>query len=325
MVRIFKIIEKIVWALIAIAIILVFALVAISIVSNVDNVWGNVKSYLNYLYGVAMIVVAFKAVILGVQMYLETKIEEKTKHLQTIIEKQQSQQAEQEKKVSGKLDKIINDIAAIPNTDTVAIVDLLKANLSNVVSTLVDQQVCQQVAYEKQKLALEYEKKESELKRKSLTVDAIIERQERIEKLNQAIQQREQQEHEERMKNTEEYTMLVFTLAKTPVEDVEKVWQVTQLFLERGYVAADKDLRIAYNKNLRNAELKQFALNIVKYNRKENLDVESYLMTVFGDWFTGKKENISKNYNVLPKDSIVSKDGVEEDLELLQNEIISNK
>ena len=325
MVRIFKIIEKIVWALIAIAIILVFALVAISIVSNVDNVWGNVKSYLNYLYGVAMIVVAFKAVILGVQMYLETKIEEKTKHLQTIIEKQQSQQAEQEKKVSGKLDKIINDIAAIPNTDTVAIVDFLKANLSNVVSTLVDQQVCQQVAYEKQKLALEYEKKESELKRKSLTVDAIIERQERIEKLNQAIQQRVQQEHEERMKNTEEYTMLVFTLAKTPVEDVEKVWQVTQLFLERGYVAADKDLRIAYNKNLRNAELKQFALNIVKYNRKENLDVESYLMTVFGDWFTGKKENISKNYNVLPKDSIVSKDGVEEDLELLQNEIISNK
>ena len=325
MVRIFKIIEKIVWALIAIAIILVFALVAISIVSNVDNVWGNVKSYLNYLYGVAMIVVAFKAVILGVQMYLETKIEEKTKHLQTIIEKQQSQQAEQEKKISGKLDKIINDIAAIPNTDTVAIVDFLKANLSNVVSTLVDQQVCQQVAYEKQKLALEYEKKESELKRKSLTVDAIIERQERIEKLNQAIQQREQQEHEERMKNTEEYTMLVFTLAKTPVEDVEKVWQVTQLFLERGYVAADKDLRIAYNKNLRNAELKQFALNIVKYNRKENLDVESYLMTVFGDWFTGKKENISKNYNVLPKDSIVSKDGVEEDLELLQNEIISNK
>ena len=323
--RIFKIIEKIVWALIAIAIILVFALVAISIVSNVDNVWGNVKSYLNYLYGVAMIVVAFKAVILGVQMYLETKIEEKTKHLQTIIEKQQSQQAEQEKKVSAKLDKIINDIAAIPNTDTVAIVDFLKANLSNVVSTLVDQQVCQQVAYEKQKLALEYEKKESELKRKSLTVDAIIERQERIEKLNQAIQQREQQEHEERMKNTEEYTMLVFTLAKTPVEDVEKVWQVTQLFLERGYVAADKDLRIAYNKNLRNAELKQFALNIVKYNRKENLDVESYLMTVFGDWFTGKKENISKNYNVLPKDSIVSKDGVEEDLELLQNEIISNK
>lgn len=136
-------------------------------------------------------------------------------------------------------------------------------------------------------------------------------------KLNKAIQLREQQERERRMRNTEEYTMLVFSLAKTPVEDVEKVWQVTKLFLESGHVLADKDSKIALNKNLRNSELKQFALNIVKYNKKENLDVESYLMTVFGEWFTGKKENISKNYNTLPKDSLVSKDGVEEDLERL--------
>lgn len=114
--------------------------------------------------------------------------------------------------------------------------------------------------------------------------------------------------------------MLIFSLAKTPVEDVEKVWQVTKLFLESGHVLADKDSTIALNKNLRNAELKQYAINIVKYNRKENLDVESYLMTVFGEWFTGKKENISKNYNVLPKDSLVSKDGVEEDLECLHME-----
>lgn len=240
--------------------------------------------------------------------------------MQTIIEKQQSQQVKQEKKVSSKLDKFINDIAAIPNTDTDAIVDFLKANLPNIVSNLVDQQVCQQVSYEKQKLALEYENREAELKRKSLTVDAIIERQDRIDKLNKAIQLREQQEREERMKKTEEYTMLIFSLAKTPVEDVEKVWQVTKLFLESGHVLADKDSTIALNKNLRNAELKQYAINIVKYNRKENLDVESYLMTVFGEWFTGKKENISKNYNVLPKDSLVSKDGVEEDLECLHME-----
>ena len=120
------------------------------------------------------------------------------------------------------------------------------------------------------------------------------------------------------MKKTEKYTMLIFSLAKTPVEDVEKVWQITKLFLESGHVLADKDSTIAFNKNLRNSELKQFALNIVKYNRKENLDVESYLMTVFREWFTGKKENISKNYNVLPKDSLVSKDGVEVDLERLK-------
>lgn len=317
MIKIFKIIENAVWTLVVIAVIMILALIAISVANSADNIWDDVRPYTSLLYGVAMLIVAFKAVILGVQMYLETKIEEKTKHLQTIIEKQQSQQVEQERKVSGKLDKIINDIAAIPNTDTAAIADFLKANLPNIVSNLVDQQVCQQVSYEKQKLDLEYENREAELKRKSLTVDAIIERQDRIDKLNKAIQLREQQEREERMKKTEEYTMLIFSLAKTPVEDVEKVWQITKLFLESGHVIADKDSTIAFNKNLRNSELKQYAINIVKYNRKENLDIESYLMTVFGEWFTGKKENISKNYNVLPKDSLVSKDGVDADLEQL--------
>lgn len=306
--------------MVIIVIIIVLALMAIAIANNVDSVWNDVKSYMPLLYSAAMIFVAFKAVIVGMQMYLEMKIEEKTKHLQTVIEEQQEQQTTQKTNMSNKLDKIINDIATIPNTDTSTIVDFLKSNLPSVVSTLVEQQVSQQVAYEKQKLALEYEQKESELKSKWLTVEAIAERQDRIEKLNKAIQLREQQEREKRMKNTEEYTMLLFSLAKTPVEDVEKVWQVTKLFLESGHVLADKDSKIALNKNLRNSELKQFALNIVKYNRKENLDVESYLMTVFGEWFTGKKENISKNYNTLPKDSLVSKDGVEEDLELLRKE-----
>lgn len=320
MIRIFKIIEKVVGAMVILAIIIVLALMAIAITNNADSVWNDVKSYMPLLYSAAMIFVAFKAVIVGMQMYLEMKIEEKTKHLQAVIEEQQEQQTTQKTNMSNKLDKIINDITTIPNTDTSTIVDFLKSNLPNVVSTLVEQQVNQQVAYEKQKLALEYEQKESELKRKWLTVEAIAERQDRIEKLNKAIQLREQQEREKRMKNTEEYTMLVFSLAKTPVEDVEKVWQVTKLFLESSHVLADKDSKIALNKNLRNSELKQFALNIVKYNRKENLDVESYLMTVFGEWFTGKKENISKNYNTLPKDSLVSKDGVKEDLELLRKE-----
>lgn len=125
------------------------------------------------------------------------------------------------------------------------------------------------------------------------------------------------------MKKTEEYTMLIFSLAKTPVEDVEKIWQITKLFLESGHVLADKDSTIVLNKNLRNSELKQFALNIVKYNRKENLDVESYLMTTFGEWFTGKKENIFKNYNVLLKDSLVSKDVMETDLERLRKDVNS--
>lgn len=314
MIKFFKILEKIVWSLVIIAIIIVLALVIFGIIADPNAIWARVSPFVPYFYLIAAIFVGFKAAILVVQIYLKGKIEEKTQHLQTIIEEQRAQQIAEEQKVSGKLDKIIDDITSIPNADTLAIVDFLKTNLPNVVSTLVDEQVRQQVAIEKQRLAIEYDKKESELKRKSLTVDAIIEREERIQKLNDAIQLREQQEREERLKKTEEYTMLIFSLAKTPVEDVEKVCQVTKLFIESGHVVADKEFKIAHNKKLRNAELWQFAKNIVKYNQKENLDVESYLMIVFGEWFTGSKDNFAKNYSVLPKDSLVSKEGVDSDL-----------
>ena len=324
MIKFFKILEKIVWSLVIIAIIIVLALVIFGIIADPNAIWARVSPFVPYFYLIAAIFVGFKAAILVVQIYLEGKIEEKTNHLQSIIEEQLAQQIVEEQKMSGKLDKIIHDIASFPNADTKVIIDFLKANLPIVVSTLVDEQVRQQVAIEKQKLAREYEKKESELKRKSITVDAIIEREERIQKLNYAIQLREQHDRKERLKKTEEYTMLIFSLAKTPVEDVEKVCQVTKLFIESGHVVADKEFKIAHNKKLRNAELWQFAKNIVKYNQKENLDVELYLMTIFGEWFTGSKENFAKNYSVLPKDSLVSKDGVEADLERLRKRI-SNK
>ena len=72
---------------------------------------------------------------------------------------------------------------------------------------------------------------------------------------------------------------------------------------------------IPLNKKLRNAEQKQFVTNIIRYNQKENLDAESFLQTTFGEWVSGKKENIAKNYSVLPKDSLVSKERGEVDWE----------
>ena len=57
-----------------------------------------------------------------------------------------------------------------------------------------------------------------------------------------------------------------FSLAGTPVEDVEKVCDVVKLFIETGRVTANKDLYIPLNKKLRNAELKQFVTNII-YNK----------------------------------------------------------
>ena len=114
-------------------------------------------------------------------------------------------------------------------------------------------------------------------------------------------------------------------MAGTSVENVEKVCDSVKLFIETGQVAANKDLYIPLNKKLRNAELKQFIYNIIRYNGKENLDAESFLQTAFGEWFSGKKENIAKNYSVLPKDSLVSKDGVEMNLQQLREALRTNK
>ena len=91
--------------------------------------------------------------------------------------------------------------------------------------------------------------------------------------------------------------------------------------IETGQVAANKDLYIPLNKKLLNAELKQFVTSVIRYNEKDNFDGDSFLQTTFGEWFSGKKENIAKNYSVLPKDSLVSKDGVEADLERLRKRI----
>ena len=88
---------------------------------------------------------------------------------------------------------------------------------------------------------------------------------------------------------------------------------------------ANKDLCIPLNKKLRNAELKQFVTNIIRYNKKDNLDGDSFLQTAFGEWFSGKKDNIAKSYSMLPKDSLVSKDGVEVDLERLRKLIEKNQ
>ena len=314
MIKFFKILEKIVWVLTIIAIVIVLGFIGIALISHKEAIWSYAEPIIPYIYIVAGIFVLFKLTIVGIQMYLDIQIQDKTKDLQAIIEKQRGQLQSQDEKISGKLDKIINDISTIPKTDTEAIMELLKSNLPSVVSTLVEQQV----AWEKQKLTLEYEQKIAELKQKSQTVDALLEKHERLNKLKEALKEKEQIESNARLEKIEEYTSLFFHLARTSVEDVENVLMVARLFVEYGHVPADRNLRIAYNKNLRNAELKQFVINILHYNQKENYDYVNFLMTYFCDWFTGKRDNILKNYNVLPKDSLISKEGLEADLERLR-------
>ena len=56
-----------------------------------------------------------------------------------------------------------------------------------------------------------------------------------------------------------------------------------------------------------------FGFRIIRYSEKNHLYAESFFQTAFCEWLSGKKENIAKNYSVLPKDLLVSKDGVEAD------------
>ena len=212
-----------------------------------------------------------------------------------------------------KFEAIMEAVKQIPQTDTNAILTVLQERIPSVVQTLVDQQV----AEIKRNLMLENEKRMHEINILSANVSDVLERREYLLNLEAEIKRCQEEERKRRLTNTEEYTMLVFSLAGTPVEDVEKVCDVVKLFIETGQVSANKDLGIPLNKKLRNAELKQFVTNIIRYN-KNNLDGDSFLQTAFCEWFSGKKENIAKNYSVLPKDSLVSKDGVEADLERLR-------
>lgn len=312
--RFLKILEKIVWALVVIAIIIVLVLLAIGIIANYDVAANYVSSFLPYFYLVAIVFVIFKASIYGAKMYLESTIKKESYRLQNIIDSHREQQVAHEEDVIDSLKKLSDDVAAYPRTSTEDFVDYLNKNLHSTVLSLANQIADEKVQLIKEDLEATYQKKEVALNKRALSVDAVLKQHYALEKLRMEIAQKEQEEREIRMVNTEDYVTLLFSLAKCSVEDVEKVWQVTKLFIESGHVVADKQFKIAHNKKLRNAELWQFAKNIVKYNQKENLDVELYLTTIFGEWFTGNKENFAKNYSVLPKDSLVSKDGVEADL-----------
>lgn len=57
----------------------------------------------------------------------------------------------------------------------------------------------------------------------STDVSGVIERRDYLLKLEREIKRQEAENQVQRLKYTEEYTMLVFSLAGTPVENVEKV------------------------------------------------------------------------------------------------------
>ena len=220
--RFFKILEKIVWALVAVAIIIVLILLAIGIITNYDVAANYISSLLPYFYLVAAVFLVFEASICGMKMYLDSKIEEETKRLQSTLENHRELQVTHEEKVTGKLDKLINDIAAFPRTSTVDFVDYLNKNLHGTVLSLANQIAVEKVKLIKQNLEAEYQKKVDALNERAFTVDAVLKKHDELERLKAEIAQKEKEECEIRLANTEEYVTLLFSLAKCPVEDVEK-------------------------------------------------------------------------------------------------------
>ena len=322
MVKFFKIIEKIVWVIAALAIVLVVIMMIYGIIANTQQGWQKV---IPYLYLAAFLFAIYKAVVIIFTSFYKIQITKRQEYLDAIKGiggEGGNAILNQEDDQNKDLEAILDAVKQIPQADTDSIVSIstLRERLPEVVQDLVNQQV----ELEKKRLAQENEKRLNEINAMSTDVSGVIERRDYLLKLEREIKRQEAENRVQRLKYTEEYTMLVFSLAGTPVEDVEKVCDVVKLFIETGQVAANKDLRIPLNKKLRNAEVKQFVYNIIRYNGKENLDAESFLQTAFCEWFSGKKENIAKNYSVLPKDSLVSKEGVEADLECL-HKTLTNK
>lgn len=319
MIKVFKILEKVVYGIAALAIVAVLGMLLIGVISNVHIDWARIFPW---LYLVAAVCVLYKAVVILFSSFYQIQITKRKDLLDTLNTADVDKDVQlPNKAVSDKLDEILDAVRQNPQIDTDSVAAVLKDRLPEVVQTLV----AQQVEVEKTRLAKEYEQRMNEVNVLSADVSSVMERRSYLLKLEKEVKLRQEEDGLKRLQLTEEYTSLVFSLAGTPVEVVEKVCDVVKLFIQTGHISADKDLHVPLNKKLRNAELKQFVTNIMKYNQKENLDVDSFLQTAFGEWFSGKKENIAKNYFVLPKDSLVSKDGMEADLAILRTMVSKNE
>lgn len=112
-------------------------------------------------------------------------------------------------------------------------------------------------------LEKEYEERMREIRFISAGISDVIDRRNYCLDIEKKIKEHQEEERENRLALTLEYSMLVFSLAGSSVEDVEKVCDVVKLFVETGHVSANKDLLIPLNKKLRNAEVKQFVTNMM--------------------------------------------------------------
>ena len=310
MIKYFRKIEKVINLIAVIAIIVVLVMVVLWFIGYSRAYYQELVPFIVFA---AFVFFGYKVIILILSYYYQTEISK----IASKLDAKRQKDDDHSKKEDGKkieLSPIIETVKQMPVANSDAIIGMLQEHLPQVVQKLVDQRVIEI----KRNMEKENEARIREINLLAADVSDVIDRRNYLIKLQNEIKLQQEEDRKNRLALTLEYTQLVFSLAGTFVEDVEIVCDVVKLFIETGQVSTDKDLCIPLNKKLRNAEIKQFVNNIIRYNEKENLDAELFLQTTFGEWFSGKKENISKNYNVLPKDSLVSKEGVEADLHRLR-------
>ena len=314
MIKYFRKIEKVINLIAVIAIIVVLAMIVLWFIGYSQTYFQELVPFIAFA---AFVFFGYKVIILILSYYYQTEISK----IASKLDAKRQKDDDHSKKEDGKkieLSPIIETVKQMPEANSDAIIGMLQEHLPQVVQKLVDQRVIEI----KRNMEKENEARIREINLLAADVSDVIDRRNYLIKLQNEIKEQQEEDRKNRLVQTLEYTQLVFSLAGTFVEDVEKVCDIVKLFIETGQVSTDKDLCIPLNKKLRNAEIKQFVYNIIRYNEKENLDAELFLQTAFGEWFSGKKENISKNYNVLPKDSLVSKEGLEADLERLRIKLL---
>lgn len=108
MIKIFKIIEKIVYCIAALAIVAVIAMIVIGALGSVDKISFDLHSCMLFFYGAAIVVVIYKTIVLCFTSSFQKEIDVKTGILGSMIDaqKKEGDLSPNENPLNKKLDAI---------------------------------------------------------------------------------------------------------------------------------------------------------------------------------------------------------------------------
>lgn len=185
--KVFQIIEKIVYGIAALAIVLVVIMMVYGIIANTQQGWQKI---IPYLYLAAFLFVIYKVLVIIFTSFYKIQITKRQEYLDAIrgIGGEGGDAIlNQEEDQSKELEAIFDAVKQTPQTDTDSIVSTLRERLPEVVQDLVTQQV----ELEKKRLAQENEKRLNEINALSTDVSGVIERRDYLLKLEQEIKRQE--------------------------------------------------------------------------------------------------------------------------------------